>query len=291
MRFALVNGVKTEAEKGLTGVCQGCAQPMTPVCGIKKAKHWRHKVDCECDRWWENETEWHRNWKNCFPKEWQEIRHRDSSSNEWHISDVRTNQGHFLEFQHSYLKPDERAARNSFYAEKLVWIVDGLARKSDWQRMEDCLKRSGQLFRDLNLFRLPADVENVSLFNDWSVCRVPVVFDFGTDRPLCCLLPKSSKGHFYVVPISRNEFVRLHNCEAISGRSFSDWISYFAMRIFACENPEAFAALQKSKEANQIQSLHSLPQTTRRYSPGFRMSDLNNLLRPRPAFRRRSRRL
>ena len=132
-----------------------------------------------------------KNWKNCFPKEWQEIRHRDSSSNEWHISDVRTNQGHFLEFQHSYLKPDERAARNSFYAEMLVWIVDGLARKSDWQRMEEFLRRSGQLFRDLNLFRLP------------------VFFDFGTDRPLYCLLPKISRGHFYVVPISRNEFVRL----------------------------------------------------------------------------------
>jgi hypothetical protein len=129
------------------------------------------------------------------------------------------------------------------------------------------------------------------LFNDWNACRVPVFFDFGTDRHLCCLLPKSSEGHSYVAPISRNEFVRLHNGEAISGRSFSDWMSFFGMRIFACENPEAFAALQKSKVANQIQIPSSLPHVARRYSPGFRLSDLNNLLRPRPAFRRRSRRL
>jgi len=49
---------------------------------------------------------------------------------EKHIADVKTKNGWVLEFQHSYIKPEERNYRNAFYS-KLVWIIDGLRRKTD----------------------------------------------------------------------------------------------------------------------------------------------------------------
>ena len=291
MKFADVNGIKMEAEKGLVGRCVGCAQPMIPVCGVKKEKHWRHKVDCECDRWWENETEWHRSWKNNFPKEWQEIRHQDAVTGEWHISDVKTSSNCFLEFQHSFLKPDERQARNNFYGEKLVWVVDGLARKNDWTKMERALNCSVEILQGSFLFRLHSSVDEVPLFEDWCDCRVPVFFDFGHERPLWCLLPKSSIGCFYILPFHRQNFVTLQSGGRLAEKTFADIILSLTMRVFAFENPEVIAEMQKVKMQNQAQvQVPPLP-VMQRYVPAFRMGDLNYLLRPRQHFRRRGRRL
>jgi hypothetical protein len=293
MKFANVNGIKTEAGKGLVGMCQGCEQPMIPVCGVKKERHWRHKVDCECDRWWESETEWHRSWKNCFPKDWQEIRNKDSATGEWHISDVKTPQGFFLEFQHSFLKSDERQARNKFYGEKLVWVVDGLTRKNDWLRMEGVLNGSFKILQDISLFRLPISANESSLFSDWCDCNVPVIFDFGVDRPLCCLLPKSSKGHFYVLPLPRQNFVTLHHGGLLGEKNFADLVLYLTMHIFTFENPDLIVKLKKA--SLQIQPFDQVQASPRpaiqRYFPVIRSRDLNYLLRPRQQLSRRSRRL
>ena len=95
MKFAFVNGEKTEATKGAKGFCR------TPDCGSKliakygeiKANHWAHKSGQNCDSWWENETEWHREWKNCFDVEWQEIFHKDKTTGEIHRADVKTPHG------------------------------------------------------------------------------------------------------------------------------------------------------------------------------------------------------
>jgi competence protein CoiA len=47
---------------------------MIARCGSQRIHHWAHKNKSEqCDHWWENETEWHRNWKASFPVDWQEI--------------------------------------------------------------------------------------------------------------------------------------------------------------------------------------------------------------------------
>ena len=64
-----------------------------------------------------------------FPVDWQEVIHFDGSG-EKHIADVKTQTGYVLEFQHSYLDPEERRSRNVFYS-KLVWIVDGTRRETD----------------------------------------------------------------------------------------------------------------------------------------------------------------
>ena len=80
MKFALVNGEKAEAQKGLRGICVNCPSEMIAKCGDVKIPHWAHKSKVPCDSWWENETEWHRKWKNLFPREWQEKTHTDSAT-------------------------------------------------------------------------------------------------------------------------------------------------------------------------------------------------------------------
>lgn len=238
MRFATVNGEKREAEKELTGLCIGCEQPMIPVCGVKKVKHWRHKVDCECDHWWENETAWHRLWKNSFPAECQEIRHR-ADDGEWHIADVKTKQGQILEFQHSFLRAEERSARNRFYGINLVWIVDGLTRKNDLAKFNQILKAARLIAPGLNLARLPSPLNDCPILEDWRECNGPVFFDFGVEAPLWCLLPKSSRAAHYIGPFSRQNFIELHNGKLTqNGLTFSELMGTLNDLVLAVENPQ-----------------------------------------------------
>ncbi len=140
MKYALVCGKKTEASKGAKGVCPSCGSELIAKCGQVKVNHWAHKGTRNCDPWWENETEWHREWKGHFPTDWQEVVHK-SDTGEKHIADVKTEQGWVLEFQHSFLNPEERLSRNTFYP-KLVWVVDGLRRQRDQQQFQKILEES-----------------------------------------------------------------------------------------------------------------------------------------------------
>jgi competence protein CoiA len=234
MKFAFVSGERREAERGLSGICIGCEQLMIPKCGPIKVKHWAHKSQCECDHWWENETEWHRSWKNNFPVECQEVRHK-AEGGEWHIADVKTKEGYILEFQHSFLKPEERLARNNFYGNNLVWLVDGLKRKKDQLQFDLFLKNTNQINQNIQLFSLPAFLDECPLLKEWSECNGSVFFDFGSELPLWCLLPKSLQMTRYLVPYFRKNFVALHN-DSLDGRSFSDLTKFLNDLIFAYEN-------------------------------------------------------
>jgi Competence protein CoiA-like family len=129
MKFAVVERELREAAPDLSAECQACGAAMIARCGRVRVWHWAHRGARICDSWWEPETEWHRAWKNHFPKSWQEIIH-PSESGEKHIADVKTESGVVLEFQHSSLCPEERESRESFY-QNMVWVVDGLRRKQD----------------------------------------------------------------------------------------------------------------------------------------------------------------
>jgi competence protein CoiA len=244
MKFSLVNGERREAEKGLPGKCIGCGQPTIPKCGPIKVKHWAHKSKCECDHWWENETEWHRSWKNNFPVECQEIRHK-AEDGEWHIADVKTKEGHVLEFQHSFLNSEERLARNNFYGSNLVWIVDGLKRKNDLLRFRLLLENAKVIDQNIQLRQLPSFLDECPIIKEWSGCNGPVFFDFGLEFPLGCLLPKSSNAAHYVGPFSRQTFVDLHN-EALTknGQNFLELMKNLNDAISAYESPKQQKAPQ-----------------------------------------------
>ena len=138
MKYAIVNGERSEARRGLAGECPACSSEMIAKCGEIYAHHWAHKGRRNCDAWWENETEWHRAWKNLFPTDWQEIVHR-ADDGEKHIADVQTEDGWTIEFQHSLIKPEERVSREEFY-EKMIWVVDGKLRPTYGRAVREVLR-------------------------------------------------------------------------------------------------------------------------------------------------------
>jgi len=172
---------------------------------------WAHRGCRICDLWWKSETEWHRAWKNHFPKGWQEVIHT-SWSGEKHVADVKTESGVVLEFQHSHLCPKERESRESFYQD-MIWVVDGLRRKQDRVKFFASLGVSGKL----RIFSVPSNKS--ALLRDWAASRVPVYFDFGDSEPgdtlrfntptLWRLNPGSSNGRVYLSPVPKRFFLRV----------------------------------------------------------------------------------
>jgi competence CoiA-like predicted nuclease len=197
MKFALVDNDKIEATKGAKGICPGCGSELIAKCGDIKLHHWAHKGNRNCDLWWENETEWHRQWKNNFLKEWQEVILRDELTGEKHIADIRTSYGVVIEFQHSHIDPQERIKRESFY-KNMVWVVDGTRLKNDYKRLlknkEDNFRKTGNKGIYLVSFT------DECFPKAWLKSSVPIVFDFrGTEsikdindmrNSLFCLYPR-----------------------------------------------------------------------------------------------------
>jgi competence protein CoiA len=85
--------------------------------------HWAHACRKDCDPWWENETAWHREWKNLFPVKCREISYT-APDGEIHRADIVTHSGVVIEVQHSQMTDCERLSREAFY-QNLVWIIDG----------------------------------------------------------------------------------------------------------------------------------------------------------------------
>lgn len=123
MQLALVNNERIEAFSGGRGICPVCGSETIAKCGPRIMHHWAHHRTRECDPWWENETPWHREWKNKFPMECREISHT-AEDGEIHRADVKTPTGIIVEIQHSSMTDAERISREEFY-KNLVWVVDG----------------------------------------------------------------------------------------------------------------------------------------------------------------------
>lgn len=205
MKFAIVNGVRTEAQPSMHGECIGCGGPAIARCGDVRTWHWAHRGTRRCDLWWENETEWHRAWKDLFPAECQEIRHK-AADGEWHIADVKTRDGWILEFQHSHLKPDERRSREEFY-QTLIWIVDGTRRQHDHSSFLKSTWKGTPLIPFSSTLRVPAP--KGALLRDWRGSPAHVFFDFGPREKLWWLFPGSDEHRAYVHPLGRDYLVQM----------------------------------------------------------------------------------
>ncbi len=202
VKFATIHGQRMEAEPGLSGDCPACGGPVVAKCGDIKIWHWAHRGRRVCDPWWENETEWHRAWKGLFPVDWQEVVHR-ADSGERHIADVKTGRGWVLEFQHSYLKTDERRARESFYP-KLMWVVDGTRRKRDGAQLLNAWN-DGVSVSD-SVRRVNSD--GSALLREWGGGTAPVFFDLG-GAGLCWVL-RGDADAAYVAVFPRDQFIGIH---------------------------------------------------------------------------------
>jgi competence protein CoiA len=123
MQFAMVGAERLEAFPGGRGLCPICGAAMIAKCGPRILHHWAHAGRRTCDPWWENETEWHRAWKNLFPEACREISHT-APDGEIHRADIKTPTGIVIEIQHSAMTDAERQSREAFYG-NLVWVIDG----------------------------------------------------------------------------------------------------------------------------------------------------------------------
>lgn len=205
MKYALVNERRSEAQPGLIGRCPCCDHATISKCGKIKVSHWAHKGRLMCDKWWENETEWHLKWKNLFPNAWQEIV-QISNTGEKHIADVKTDHGLVVEFQHSSIKSEEIKSREFFY-KNMIWIIDGTRRKNDKKKFILAWQWSRNLDEKIKVRTLDETFgEECPLIRDWRDSSVPFFFDFGDDI-LYGLLPKTINGNTYVFEINRIDFI------------------------------------------------------------------------------------
>jgi competence protein CoiA len=220
MKFALLNGQRQEAQPNLSGECPICGHPMVAKCGEVRIWHWAHRGALHCDPWWENETEWHRNWKAQFPVDWQEFVYR-AENGEKHVADVRTDQGWVIEFQHSYIRPEERRSRDVFYR-KLVWVVDATRRKTDGAQFRRALEASASVGGSPHIRRLR--LEECGLLREWSASPAPIFFDFGKGSTIWWLLARRPDEPAYVAPFARSDFIAIHHGKGPEGaRDFDEF--------------------------------------------------------------------
>jgi hypothetical protein len=193
-------------------------------CGEVRFRHWAHKAGRQCDPWWENETPWHRAWKDQFPLAWQEVIHRDQDGTK-HIADVKTEHGWVIEFQHSHLEPEERRSRDAFYRQ-VVWVVDGTRRKRDAKQFERAWDDGVPVAPAVQ--RLFAD--GCALLREWSGSSAPIFFDFGGPK-LGWLLPDRRIGSAYVTLFPRDQFIfLLRGGVAQDGTTFSGLVKELGER-------------------------------------------------------------
>jgi competence protein CoiA len=195
---------------------------MVAKCGERKAWHWAHKGPRDCDSWWENETEWHRNWKDQFPENWQEIV-QYAEDGERHIADVKTDDGWVIEIQHSKIAPDERRSREDFYP-KLVWVVDATT-QGDKAQFLKAWEEGTPVGANSTVRR--ASPDKSVLLREWAESPAPVFFDFGEEEQnLGWLLDKRPGGPVYVAPFPRAMFIGIHRgMEKQAARDFDSFVA------------------------------------------------------------------
>ena len=129
---------------------------------------------------------------------------------EKHVADVKTQSGRVIEFQHSSLKAEERAARESFYR-KMIWVVDGRRRKRDAAQLFKCIGPC--VFGPPFILHVAYHHEECALLRDWNSSPVPVYFDLGIGGWNARLLAARSHQptwQVYLTRMSREDFLRVH---------------------------------------------------------------------------------
>jgi competence protein CoiA len=134
------------------------------------------------------------------------------------------------EFQHSYIRPEEREARENFYG-NMIWMVNGRRTKYDFQRFDNWFStpnwltwtREGSQVRH----KVWRDQEDWYLPKAWLNSTVNVLFDWGfvyagpldenTEQDqngnwsshFICLEPTRPEARFrFIYALNRKKFIR-----------------------------------------------------------------------------------
>lgn len=219
MKYALVDGNRVEAAPGIKGHCSFCGSVMYAKCGKLISWHWSHRSKRDCDSWWENETQWHRDWKSCFPEHFQEVIHIDESNGERHIADVKTSGGVVIEFQNSPIAQDELESREKFYA-NMLWIVNG-DREGTLGKENfgvDLATRYVVLCDDPVQIRLTT-YASTRLFKRWAYSDVQVLMDFGEAQLWRVEEFDSDNNELIITMVQKQNLLEMHGGNFAEGDS------------------------------------------------------------------------
>lgn len=195
MLFATVNGQKVEAKPKTIGICPLCERNVFSKCGEINVWHWAHHKDESCDSWYEPETEWHKNWKLVFGKELCEI--VISKEGIRHIADILTKENVVIELQNSPIQKPIIRRRESFYGERMIWVINGKHFKDNFNYSLTGLSQldeDDKYYRRFNPFSAHSKLKNNNNSKDehyfsWKWCRKSwsdvqrhVFIDFGNEN-------------------------------------------------------------------------------------------------------------
>lgn len=213
MKYALFEGKRIEAQKGLRAVCPYCGDEVIAKCGSVKMHHWAHTTELNCDKWKENELPWHRNWKNQFPVEWQEQIFFDKQNGEKHIADVCTEHNFVIEFQHSPISEEEKQSREQFY-KNMCWLIDGSGVRFRKRFFDKGQTRFFMKINGFDFFFIDNPKDSIPIL--WTNRDVFVFIDFkgASDEikfeKIWCLVPTSIKtNNTLAIQFQRQDFVEM----------------------------------------------------------------------------------
>jgi competence protein CoiA len=148
MQYAILSENRIIPSPGARASCPSCGAGVLAKCGKRVIWHWAHVSLRHCDSWWENETQWHREWKSLYPSDWREIVHFNDISGEKHIADVKTGNGVVLEFQNSPMTVDEMFSREDFY-KNMIWIINGASFRKNFHILYRLPRPNADFVRDI----------------------------------------------------------------------------------------------------------------------------------------------
>lgn len=179
MLYATLNGEKIEACPRTKAICPLCERQVYSKCGEVNVWHWAHLKDESCDSWYEPETEWHKNWKLIFGKDNSEI--VISKEGVRHIADIFTKSGVVIELQNSPIQRPIIRRRENFYAEKMLWVINGINFKHNF-----FIESPHYIFHSSGRKEYPPAKDEQSFSWDWArkswnEVQRNVFIDFGED--------------------------------------------------------------------------------------------------------------
>jgi competence protein CoiA len=118
MLYAMKNGTLSAPIPNDVAICPHCNMDVRAKCGSVYTWHWAHLNQCECDEWFEAESEWHRKWKRLVLPANCEV----TIGN--HRADIIGHNGGVVELQHSSISADDVSAREHHYG-NMIWLLDG----------------------------------------------------------------------------------------------------------------------------------------------------------------------
>ena len=194
MKLALIKGYRSFPQPRKKGKCPLCGGDVLSKCGKKVIWHWAHVSTKHCDFWWENETQWHRDWKNNYPDEWQEVIHFNSIDGEKHIADVKTDDGIVVEFQNSPISSEELEQRETFYKD-IVWVVNGEKFKKNFHILHALPDPNSYLVEDVVFFPRKHDHDGKLFFRRSENPGNPSMVQIHSVHEIQEIIDKEYRGH------------------------------------------------------------------------------------------------